>query len=112
MVVSSILYADNTQLYVTSNWASNVVRHLELCIDEIGLWMRDNLLLLNDSKTEVVLFSNRFSQGGLLECPIVESLRTGDSTVNTTSCVKHLGLYFENHLTLREHVKKLCQTAS
>lgn len=107
-----MLYVGGAQLNVTSNCPSNVFRNVELCIDEIRLWMRDNLLLLNDSKTDVVLFRFRFSQGGLSECPIVESLRIGDSTLNTTPCVKNLGVYFANHLTLRKHVKKLCQTAS
>jgi len=56
------LYADDTQLFisfVTSEFSTNIV-HLQTTIDLVSQWMSSNLLSLNQSKTEFLLFSILF----------------------------------------------------
>jgi len=53
------LYADNTQLYITLNHGnkltfSSSLKNLEHCIPDIQLWMAQNLLKLNDNKSNII----------------------------------------------------------
>ena len=53
-------YADDTQMYLSfkpsiPNSKSNCTVRIEKCIDEIKIWMTENLLKLNSDKTEVHL---------------------------------------------------------
>ena len=58
-------YADDTQLYLSFKPSqkldmSECVTKLENCVRDIKLWMRTNLLKLNDEKTECILFGTQF----------------------------------------------------
>ena len=62
-------YADDTQLYLafkpkSAESRASTVQRIEVCIEEIRLWMRDNLLKLNDDKTEVLAISLRPTETG------------------------------------------------
>ena len=50
-------YADDTQLYTSFSIkdSNTSVMSVSECIADIKTWMKSNLLMLNDSKTEVVL---------------------------------------------------------
>ena len=53
-------YADDTQLYMTmdhsnNDWRDGLAR-IELCVSEIREWMNQNMLKLNDDKTELIVF--------------------------------------------------------
>ena len=54
-------YADDTQLYMTMDHSNNDWRDglapIELCVSEIREWMNQNMLKLNDDKTELIVFT-------------------------------------------------------
>ena len=52
------MYADNSQLYVDFSPCDEktALANLQRCIQEVREWLRENFLLLNDKKTEVVIF--------------------------------------------------------
>ena len=56
------LYADDSQLYKNSLYSdlNSVIRQTELCIEDTKVWMDSNKLKLNDDKTELILFKNKF----------------------------------------------------
>ena len=59
-------YADGTQLYMTmdhfnNNWRDGQAR-IELCVSEIREWMNQNMLKLNDDKTELIVFTSKYKQ--------------------------------------------------
>ena len=59
-------YADDTQLYMTmdhsnSDWWDGLAR-IELCVSEIREWMNQNMLKLNDDKTELIVFKSKYKQ--------------------------------------------------
>ena len=63
-------YADDTQIYVYFDPADETdmlttVSKLESCINDVKLFMCKNKLKLNDDKTEMILFSSRYTQPGL-----------------------------------------------
>ena len=55
-------YADDTQLYMTMDHSNNDWRDglacIELCVSEIREWMNQNMLKLNDDKTELIVFTS------------------------------------------------------
>ena len=58
------LYADDTQIYLSFRPSIPFSKHeciarIEKCIEEIGIWMTQNLLKLNSDKTEFILFSTQ-----------------------------------------------------
>ena len=57
-------YADETQLYMTmdhsnNNWRDGLAR-IQLCVSEIREWMNQNMLKLNDDKTELIVFTSKY----------------------------------------------------
>ena len=62
---------------------------------------------LNDSKTEVVYLSSRFS-----ETVPIPSINVGDSVVDTVAKAKDLDVIIDQHLTLVPHVNNISRLAS
>ena len=59
-------YADDTQLYMTTdhsnnNWRDRLAR-IQLCVSEITEWMNQNMLKLNDDKTGLIVFTSNMNR--------------------------------------------------
>ena len=57
------LYADDTQVYMlfsplSDESTTRTFQRIEACIAEIRMWLKDNKLMLNDDKTEVLVISS------------------------------------------------------
>ena len=106
------LYADDTQIYCSfdpRNQASldEACNKLETCIGELSRWMTSNMLKLNEDKSEIILLSSsRLRPSGDL------SLQIGNATVDPSTTVKNLGVYFDQTLSMSEHVRRVCQVAN
>ena len=99
------LYADNTQIYLASDQCDeDAIRRLEGCINEIRLWMAQNSLKLNDSKTDFIVWGNKHS---LKECTTLH-ITIGDSVVEKSDYVKHIAT-LDNHLKLDKQVNLVCK---
>ncbi len=49
------LYADDTQLYfLLQHKSKELSEHLLNCINELQIWLKQNLLVLNENKTEII----------------------------------------------------------
>ena len=97
-------YADDTQLYMTmdhsnNDWRDGLAR-IELCVSEIREWMNQNMLKLNDDKTELILFASKYKQDLYNDL----SITIGDTVVDCSSQVRDLGVIFDRVLSLRQHV--------
>ena len=56
-------YADDTQLYMTmdhsnNDWRDGLAR-IEMCVSEIREWINQNMLKLNNDKTEFIVFTSK-----------------------------------------------------
>ena len=103
-------YADDTQLYMTmdhsnNDWLDGLAR-IERCVSEIRDWMNQNMLKLNDDKTELIVFTSKYEQGLYNDL----SIAIGDTVVECSSQVKDLGVIFDRVLSLREHVSYISKT--
>ena len=102
-----MLFADDTQLYITGKNYRDVKVDVESCIAEIREWMHANLLVLNDSKTELIHFQSIFK-----DQQKIDSVRIGDSEIIPSHCVRNLGVYFDDKGLMKDNVKQICKAAS
>lgn len=106
------LYADDTQIYCSFDPRDQASREeaqtkLTNFISELSRWMTSNMLKLNEEKTEIILLSS-----GRLHPTNELSLRIGNATVSSSPTVKNLGVYFDQKLSMTEHVRRVCQIAN
>ena len=101
-------YADDIQLYCEfeSTQIQSVLLKLDSCFRDVKLWMLENMLCLNESKTETIFFS---SSSDILNA--VKCVKLGESSIFTSSCVRNLGFYLDNSLKLDKQVNNVIKKA-
>ena len=103
-------YADDTQLYLSfrpdvTSGSDEAISAMTNCIADIRDWMISDKLMLNDSKTEILLVGSRQQ----LRKVELDALMVGTSKVPlASSAVRNLGAWFDPELTMNTHVNKLC----
>ena len=98
-------YADDTQLYMTMDhsnidWRDSLAR-IELCVSEIREWMNQNILKLNDDKTELIVFTSTHKQDLYNDLSITRSVTLWWIVVHKS---RIWGVIFYRVLLLRQHV--------
>ena len=81
--------------------------HIQLCVSEMNEWMNQNMLKLNDDKTELIVFTSKYKQDLYNDL----SITIGDTIVDYSSQVKDLGVIFNQVLSLRQHVSYTSKSA-
>ena len=107
--LSSISYADDTQLFVLIKPSNrdSALDKLANCIEDIRLWMTENKLMLNNSKTELLHVTSRFARN----VPNVD-ITIGNSTITPSKEVRDLGVILDKGLTMSAHINAVCKNAS
>ena len=103
------MYADDIQLFLSFNPSDSssiqsALSRLSACISEIKSWMTNNMLKLNDKKTE---FFIAISSHNKRKMPPVH-LQIGTEIVLPSETVRNLGVLFDNQLSMSSHVTSLC----
>ena len=106
------VFADDTQLYLSFRPTSPVsqaqaIRARQECIFDARAWMCNNVLKLNNSKTELLIFGSR-QQLAKID---VNSVQVGTSKIVSTSSVRSLGAWFDKNMPMNAHVGKVCSKA-
>ena len=107
------LYADDTQLYISfslkdghgSRSKEEAIRIIESCAEDIRAWMANNFLKLNEDKTELLILTSKRSVA-----PDVSITIGGDTIGVSEDPPRNLGVYFDNHLCLDDHLSKLAKS--
>jgi ribonuclease P/MRP protein subunit RPP40 len=107
-------YADDTQLYTSVDSSSSAdITRLSLCAEAVTKWHLENCLLLNPSKTEVLVTGTRQQvtkfNGATSDSPAFQFAGTSVSRSNSI-CV--LGVTIDQHLTFDSHVTKIVQSCN
>ena len=70
--------------------------------------MNENRLKMNDSTTEFIIFGTRQQKSKITtSCIDVNNIQ-----VSKSRCVKYLGAYLDESLTMKHHITEKCKTAS
>ena len=104
---------DVTQLYIVCDPRdpSVTVARIEACVDEIHRWMPANMLALNDTKTEIVWFSERSSRDGG-SSGVASSVRVGAVNVVPVDTVRDLGVLIDSAGLMDNYLKSVCGKAA
>lgn len=98
--ISIHLYADDTQLYTSFNPedSEQAMERLELCIEEIRIWMESNYLKLNDSKTEFMIF------GAPKDVAQVSAwtVTVGDHEILPSTSARNIGAYLDTEMRMED----------
>ena len=106
--ISTHMYADDTQLYVTfdpSEDPAAVCARMRDCIEDLKRWMKRQCLKLNDSKTEVICFAAPQSPID----PAAFTVQVGDSLVTPSHSVRNLGVMLDQRMQMGDFITKTCQ---
>ena len=105
------LYADDSQLYISFNTdcfadLAQAKSSVEQCIKDIDWWMTNNMLKLNQEKTELIVISSKFRPK-----PAISYVSVGDEQILPKSSARNLGVIFDECRNMVEHVNKICKTS-
>ena len=95
-------FADDTNLLYSNNSLKKTNQHINHDIKLLCQWLRSNKVSLNASKTEIIIFKNKFKT-------ITKHLnfRVSGQKINPTTSVKYLGVHLSDSLTWEIHFKNL-----
>jgi hypothetical protein len=77
-------------------------------LDNVEKWMTSNTLKMNCNKTEVTLFGSRY----FLDKISTSFIKVGNVQVKAEPMLKHLGVWLDDTLTFKHHIKVKCQVAA
>ena len=104
----NIVYADDTQLYISfkcNNPLASLPK-LNNCISDIRVWMIKNKLKIDDSKTEFIVFRSSQAKQDLSSL----SVYVGDSIIQQSSKVRDLGVIFDQFLSFDDYISSVCRS--
>ena len=101
--VATIQYADDICFYVTGKQVEPLADVLSIALDKLNSYLADRSLLLNASKTQVMLISSSRSTPSRLQ------VNLDGKPIEQVHCAKYLGLLIDSHLTFSHQVEKVAR---
>jgi hypothetical protein len=107
--IGHMSYADDLQIFSPTLPSELVptMDRLERCILEVREWLNNNHLVINEKKTEFIIFGTKRQ---LSKVPPL-NLHVGEFLISQSDTIRNLGVHFDPLLTFECHIKKVCQTA-
>ena len=99
------LYADDTTVYDIQDSVEQIETNLQSTLNNLHAWCRDNGMILNSSKTKVLLVTTTQKRQRLQNENL--DLKFNNESLTMITNDKILGVYVDNNLTWSEHIKHL-----
>ena len=102
--VTIVRYADDTQIAITGprNRIAEMKHSLETILDILCTWFMQNGMMVNASKTEVILCGDRRQLNEIREPP---TIRFMEQELKCSETVKNLGVIMDPFLSWEPHLK-------
>nr|XP_033938439.1 uncharacterized protein LOC117446386 [Pseudochaenichthys georgianus] len=101
-------YADDTQLYLSIK--PDEINHqnkIQDCLKDLKMWMTLNFLMLNTTKTEVIVLGPKNLRNKLSK----DILTMDGINLASSETVRNLGVIFDQDLSFNAHIKSISRTA-
>ena len=99
------LYADDTNLYDIQDSMEQIENNLQTALNSLHIWCRSNGMVLNPTKTKVMLVTTNQKRTRLNNDKF--DLKFNNENLNMISNDKILGVFVDNNLTWSDHIKHL-----
>ena len=103
------IYADDTTIHCNSKSVDEIERRLNECLLKSSEWCQSNKMLINPIKTKAMLFG---SSHRLQARQRQLNLKINDTSIDTVSEIKLLGLTLDKNLSWECHINHICHTIS
>ena len=108
----SIMYdsfADDLQIQMSAprDRISELLHSMQSCISDVKAWATENMLKLNDIKTELMLLTSKRTK---YHHNLPTSIAIGNALIPFKQTVKNLGVKLDCHLTTNAHVSNIART--
>ena len=102
------IYADDTQLYISFKCNTPLASLIRLnnCISDIRVWMSNNKVKINDSKTEFIVFPSLHAKQDVNGLSVI----IGDSIIQQSSRVRNMGIIFDQFLSFDDYISSVCRS--
>ena len=102
------IYADDTKLYISFKCNTPLTSLIKLnnCISDIRVWIINNKIKINDSKTEFIVFRSPQAKQDLSGLSVI----VGDSIIQQSSKVRNLGIILYQFLSLDDYISSVCRS--
>ena len=101
-VLDPIIYADDTNLFLTHKDISCLFKAANLQLEKIDHWFISNKLSLNLSKIKYSFFHKPNKKDDILL--LLPKLNINDSEIERSKCLKFLGVLLDENLCWKEHI--------
>ena len=105
--VNTDFYADDTTLYISGETLEIIERNLQVALDCLAKWCKCNGMVINTTKTKVMLMTTHQKRASLINGQL--SLQLNDNELNMITNDKVLGIIIDHNLTWSQHVDKVCK---
>lgn len=102
---SVVMFADDTTVYASGKTPEEVAAKLEEGMTSLSKWLKSNSLLVNATKTQYLMVSNKALQRG-------QPIRFGESIIEPQSTMKLLGFVLDEGLTMAGQVDAAVKKAN
>ena len=99
--VSADLYADDTTLYNIQTSMQMIEQNLQFGLNQLHIWCRNNGMVLNSAKTEVMLITTNQKRQRMHNANL--NLQYIGETLNMISSDKTLAVFVDNNLIWSDH---------
>ena len=99
----TILFADDTFLALSDHNLYKLQHRVNIKLSKIDLWMKQNKLQLNYSKTHYLLFDKQLNRS----CSTNFNVSLNSIKIKRIRTVKYLGIYFDENLNWSRHIQHL-----
>ena len=100
------MYADDTNLSVTGESASDIEVRLNTELENVHEWLTANKLTLNTEKTEYMIIGSYKRISGLQKEDEIK-IRIGDNEIKRVKTTKSLGIVIDENLAWKENIDNL-----
>ena len=101
-------FADDTQLHNSSVPSEFPTLALDLTdtVEDVANWMTKNKLKMNEQKTELINIGTKAKISQIS----TNSVTISGCKISFSPCVKNLGVYFDETLSMDAHIQHLCRS--
>ena len=107
-VLSFILFADDTSLFLAGNNPRSVSLLLNNELEKMYFWFLANRLLINFSKTNYMVFKIKNKN---VDVDVIK-VHIANNEINMVDSVKFLGLIIDSKLTWKQHINEISRKIS